>query len=178
VLSVGALTPFKGHSLVIDAVARMKTPRPTLVVIGDRGDDGPALEAQADELGVDLQIRAGIPFGEVVALYQQAAAVVCAQVREPFGLVPLEAMAAGRPVVAVAEGGLRETVQDGVNGLAVGRDPAEVAQALDRLAMDSALRERLSTTGRAAAETEWTWTAYAASIDELLARVARDGRST
>lgn len=177
VLSVGALTPFKGHGLVIDAVARMEPPRARLVVIGDRGSDGPALQAQAEALGVDLQIRAGIPFAEVVDLYRRASVVVCAQVREPFGLVPLEAMAAGRPVIAVAEGGLLETVQDGLTGLSVARDPAAVARALDRLSRDADLRARLSANGRAAVETEWTWRAYVAAIDGLLAEIALQGRT-
>lgn len=178
VLSVGALTPFKGHGLVIDAVARMNTPRPRLVLIGDRGDDGPALAAQAASLGVDLDIRGGIPFTEVVGLYQGASAVVCAQVREPFGLVPLEGMAAGRPVVAVAEGGLLETVRDGVTGLTVARDPEDVARALDRLAADPDLRTSLSEAGRRTAETEWTWGAYAQAIDGLLAEVAGGGTTS
>lgn len=178
VLSVGALTPFKGHDLVIEAIARMTTARPRLVVIGDRGSDGPELEARAKRVGVELEIRAGIPFPDVVALYQGATAVVCAQVREPFGLVPLEAMAAGRPVVAVAEGGLLETVKDEVTGLAVTRDPSDVARALDRLAEDPALRSRLSAAGRVAARTEWTWAAYAKNIDGLLDEVAHGGRTS
>ncbi len=172
VLSIGALHPLKGHELVVDAVGRIpREHRPPLVVVGDRGGDGPALRARADGAGVALDLRAGIPFQEVVALVQQATAVTCAQIREPFGLVPLEAMACARPVVAVADGGLRESVRHEQTGLLVPRDAQAMAEALQRLLGDAPLRQRLGAAGRADVKANWRWDRYAEQIDrELLLR--------
>lgn len=173
VLSVGALHPLKGHELVVEAVGQVAPEaRPDVVVVGDRGENGPALDALAQRLGVALDVRSGVPFPELVALVQGAAVVACAQVREPFGLVPLEAMACARPVVAVAEGGLRETVRDGDNGLLVSRDACAMGRAIARLLEDPALCARLGAAGRADVEAHWRWDDYAGALDALLAERA------
>jgi len=170
VLSVGALHPLKGHELVIEAVGLIPSrARPPLAIVGDRGANGSALRAAAARAGVTLDLRTGIPFAELVALVQRATVVACAQIREPFGLVPLEAMACARPVVAVDEGGLRESVLPGQTGLLVPRAADAMAQALERLLTDGALRERLGRAGRAEVEARWGWDRYAAELDAALA---------
>jgi glycosyltransferase involved in cell wall biosynthesis len=173
VLSVGALHPLKGHELVVDALGRLPVgDRPRLTIVGDRGHEGPALAARAAGAGVELDLRSGVPFAEVVELMQHAALVACAQVREPFGLVPLEAMACARPVVAVRDGGLVESVRDGQTGLLVSRDAQAMADAIRRLLHDPGLRERLGRAGRAAVEAEWRWDRYARDLDRVLAERA------
>lgn len=179
VLSVGALHKLKGHALVIDAVARIPAERrPRLVIVGDRGFEGPHLQEQARRLGVALDLRASLPFPEVVALMQRATVVACGQIREPFGLVPLEAMACARPVVAVDEGGLRESVRHEETGLLVARDPQAMADALSRLLEDPALRERYGRAGRDDVEANWRWDRYAHDVDRVLRERAgrHDGR--
>jgi glycosyltransferase involved in cell wall biosynthesis len=172
-LSVGALNPLKGHELVVEAVGRLpRERRPRLVVVGDRGHSGPALQQLATRLGVALELRSGVPFREVVALMQGATVVVAAQIREPFGLVPLEAMACARPVVAVDEGGLRESVRDERTGLLVPRDAAVLASALERLLGDPALRASFGVAGRAEVEQRWRWERYAREADRVLAEAA------
>lgn len=173
VLSVGAFHPLKGHDLVVEALGRLKEPRPRLVIVGDRGGTGPELEAQAARLGVELDARHSVPFDELVELLQHATVTVCAQIREPFGLVPLESMACARPVVAVDEGGLRESVRDGQTGFLVPRDPQAMADALRRLLNDPGLRTRFGQAGRAAVEADWRWDAYAAEMDRVLAEQVR-----
>ncbi|HKG02009.1 MAG TPA: glycosyltransferase family 4 protein [Conexibacter sp.] len=170
VLSVGALHPLKGHELVVDAVGRLPDDqRPRLVIVGDRGHEGPALEARATRAGVELDLRSGVPFAQVVELMQGATLVACAQIREPFGLVPLEAMACARPVVAVRDGGLVESVQDERTGLLVPRDAQAMADAIRRLLGDPGLRTRLGQAGRATVEAEWRWDRYARDVDRVLA---------
>lgn len=174
VLSIGALHPLKGHELVVDAVGRLPAEvRPAVVVVGDRGSEGPALRARAQDAGVSLDLRAGVPFREVVELVQRSTVVACAQIREPFGLVPLEAMACARPVVAVDEGGLRESVRHEQTGLLVPRDAQAMAAAVQRLLADAALRERLGAAGRVDVESIWQWDRYADELDRtLIARSA------
>jgi glycosyltransferase involved in cell wall biosynthesis len=169
VLSVGALHPLKGHDLVIDAVGRLVAEhRPKLVIVGDRGNEGPALQSQARRLDVELDLRSSVPFPDVVALMQQATIVACGQIREPFGLVPLEAMACARPVVAVNDGGLRESVRDEQTGLLVARDPQAMADAMRRLLGDASLRDRFGRAGRADVEANWRWDRYAQDVDRVL----------
>jgi glycosyltransferase involved in cell wall biosynthesis len=173
VLAVGALHPLKGHDLVIDAMAALPKPAPRLVIVGDRGVIAPALEERAVRRGVDLDLREGLPFGELVALYRGAAVVACGQRLEPFGLVPLEAMAAGRAVVAVDEGGFRETVRHGETGMLSPRDPADFAALLHRILNDPPLAGRLGAAGLAAVRADWTWEAYATRVDAILAAEAQ-----
>lgn len=178
VLSVGALHPLKGHDLIVDAIARIPAAsRPRLVIVGDRGFEGPALEERARRQDVELDLRHGVPFPELVALMQHATVVACAQIREPFGLVPLEAMACARPVVAVDDGGLRESVRHEETGLLVPRDPAAMAAALSRLLDDPGLRERFGAAGRAVVEREWRWDDYARAMDRLLGERAAADRA-
>ena len=169
VLSVGGLHPLKGHQFVIEALATLPAPRPRLVVVGDRGDLGPRLAHLARVRGVELEIRKAIPQPQVVELYRRAGVMACAQIREPFGLITLEAMAAGTPVVAVREGGLQETVTDARSGLLVERRAEAFGAALDRVLSDRALAERLRVAGRAEAE-QWTWERTVAGFDEQLER--------
>jgi glycosyltransferase involved in cell wall biosynthesis len=169
VLSVGALHPLKGHQFVIESLATLPTPRPRLVVVADRGELGPQLEQLARVRGVQLELRKGIPLPQLVELYRRAGVMACAQIREPFGLITLEAMAAGTPVVAVREGGLQETVVDGRSGLLVERRPDAFGAALHRVLADRPLADRLSAGGREEAE-RWTWDRTAAGFGEQLER--------
>ncbi|MCW3064121.1 MAG: glycosyltransferase, partial [Solirubrobacterales bacterium] len=171
VLAIGALHPLKGHELVVEAVGRIEEPRPRLVVVGDRGLSEPDLRRRAADAGVAIDIRQGIPFAEVVGLYQRAGAVACGQIREPFGLVPLESMACETPVVAVADGGFRETIRDGETGLLVPREPGAMAGALARVLDDRELAAGLGAAGRRDVRERWTWEGTAARFDALLAEV-------
>lgn len=151
VLSIGALWPFKGHEMAIETISRIKLEkRPSLVIVADREFPGygAELERSAAKLGVDLSVRRGISNEKLRTLYSTAKAVLCCQHNEPYGLVPLEAMSCGIPVVAVKEGGFIDNLRNGENGLLVKRDSAEMAGALDRILADNHLREKLITGGR------------------------------
>ncbi len=177
VLSVGALHPLKGHQFVIEALGLLeRSARPRLVVIGDRGDYGPELARLAREGGVRLQIRKGVSDAELKKAYREASVFAAAQVREPFGLITLEAMASGTPVVAVDEAGLAETVRNGKNGLQVPRDARRFADAIGRVLGDLKLAKRLAEAGRRDVERNWRWDAAAEDFDRLLAKVARKSR--
>ena len=110
---------------------------------------------------------------DLPALLRSADAVVCLPWYEPFGIVPLEAMACGVPVVASAVGGLIDTVVDGRTGLHVPpRDPEAVVDALRALLTDEALRKQYGAAGARRARARYTWDRVAAltlqSYDDLL----------
>jgi glycosyltransferase involved in cell wall biosynthesis len=158
VVGVGAFTPVKNIGLVIEALAQVPAPRPALVWVGNVGgtEHLAELSTLARRLEVDFDPRIGVEDSELVALLNRAVAMVYAPRLEPFGFATLEAGACGLPVVAVAEGGVRETVIDGVNGFLVGHDPRELAGAIQRVAHDARLAQQLGRRGRELVTERWS----------------------
>ena len=134
VLSVGALTASKGHTAIVEAVSFLpRRSRPAVIVAYGRAVPGyeEMLRNLASRRGVELELQAAISDSELVRLYSAAQATVCAARLEPFGLTPLESLSCGTPVVAVNQGGFRETVSDGLNGLLVPPTPTGLAHGID-----------------------------------------------
>jgi glycosyltransferase involved in cell wall biosynthesis len=172
VLSVGSLTPLKGFDFLIRVMARYRgASRPPLVIASNfqNAPERAYLEQLAGELGVEVVLRGNVGDGDLVQLYSQAKAVVYAPVREPFGLVPLEAMACAAPVVAVAEGGIVESVVDGETGLLAPRDPDAFADSIQRIVEDPALARRYGDNGRAHVLRHWTWDRAVSALERHLA---------
>lgn len=158
VLSVGSCTPSKGFDFLVTALARIPEPaRPRLCVVANVVD--PAwrqyLEGMAARHRVAMEIRVLVSQEELVTVYNRAALFLYAPYLEPFGLAPLEAMACGTPVVAVREGGVRETVADGEVGLLVDRDPVAFASAVAGLLSDVERRTALAARATAVAADRW-----------------------
>jgi glycosyltransferase involved in cell wall biosynthesis len=110
----------------------------------------------------------------VPVLLRSVDAVVCTPWYEPFGIVPLEAMACGRPVVAAAVGGLKDSVVHGLTGLHVRpRNPEEVAQALAAILGDPALARQLGEAGVQRVHSHYTWDNVAATTEKIYARMMR-----
>lgn len=149
-LTVGRLVPEKGAEHAVRALAALPGHRLDLVGSGE-DEHVAALTAVAAEAGVAERVALRGPLGgaDLTAAYAAADAVVFPVVwAEPFGLVPLEAMAVGRPVVATATGGAAEFLRHEENALVVPpADPSAIAAAVRRLADDAALRERLRAAG-------------------------------
>src|SRR5262249_22691484 len=124
-LVVSALVPYKRVEVAMAACAAARVP---LTIAGD-GPDRARLERLA---GPDVTFVGRVPDAEIRSLYQRAA-VTLLPGEEDFGIVPLEAQACGRPVVALSRGGARETVIDGVTGtLFDDPSPAAFADAIAR----------------------------------------------
>jgi glycosyltransferase involved in cell wall biosynthesis len=170
IVGVGSFRPEKNPRLCIEAVACMKAPRPPLLWIANsaNADHLADMKALAGQRGVAFEVRVGVSDEELVASLQKASAMIYAPRLEPFGLAPLEASACGTPVVVIAEGGLRETFVDGVNGLVADPTPAALADALERLLADSAAARRIGQEGRREAETKWT---HRAATERLIAKL-------
>lgn len=176
-LAVGALHRSKGLRFLIDSVARLEAAvRPPLVLVADRGreDERRHLTERAAATGVQLVIRERVTEEELIPLYNEAAVVVYAPHDEPLGLVPLEAMACATPVVAVAEGGVTETVVAGVTGLLTQRDAHAFADALRSLVLDPSRATEMGRAGREHITTHWSWQL---SIDRLEALCSNTVRS-
>jgi glycosyltransferase involved in cell wall biosynthesis len=145
------------------------------VVVGG-GPERSALEALADELGLGDSVRfAGfVPEAELPAVYAAADIYVHTGVQESFGLSVIEAAAAGLPVVAVAEGGPCDTVQEGRTGLLVPSTPDAVAAGLARLATHPAAAAAMGWAGAAFIAASYQWEQGAAVFLRVLAD--RQGR--
>jgi D-inositol-3-phosphate glycosyltransferase len=106
------------------------------------------------------------------ALLRSADLVACVPWYEPFGIVPLEAMACGIPVVGSAVGGLLDTIQHGRTGLLVPpKDPRAVAAAAARLLGNPSLRAHMGAEGAARVRQEYTWPQVARTTLDVYARV-------
>ena len=122
VVGLGGLSPLKRPELAIEAIASIDEPnRPPLVWIGNFADEDykENIARLAKAKAVDLTLLIGISDQKLVNTLQEAAVMIYTPILEPFGYAPLEANACGTAVVGISEGGIRETIQDNVNGTLV-----------------------------------------------------------
>jgi glycosyltransferase involved in cell wall biosynthesis len=150
-LVLAALIRRKGVDVLLDAMGILAAAglRPCLWVAGD-GPEREALEAQAYALGLQEQVRFLGQRDDTADLLAACDVFVLPSRREGLGVSALEAMAAGRPVVCSAVGGLRSSVIDGRTGLVVPPDDAvALGAALHSLLRDDVLRRRLGEAGPA-----------------------------
>jgi glycosyltransferase involved in cell wall biosynthesis len=175
IVTLSRLVPRKG---IADAIAALAdVPDAELVIAG--GGEAPDLvsdpEAQrlsalARESGVASRVyfRGRVERSDVGPLLRSADVVVCVPWYEPFGIVPLEAMACGVPVVVSSVGGLVDTVLDGVTGLHVPpRAPHQLAVALNALRTDAAMRKRFGKLGAQRAASRYSWSRIAAETVDV-----------
>ncbi|NPV29971.1 MAG: glycosyltransferase family 4 protein [Firmicutes bacterium] len=147
VLSVGSCGPSKGFDFIIKSLARIDSKiRPRFIIVSNSVDVGwkNYLEQLAIKVGIELEIKHLVSNNELVQLYNKAKLVLYAPYLEPFGLVPLEAMACGTPVVAVREGGVRESVIHDETGILTERDEDMFAQAVSELLLNKEKREKMA----------------------------------
>jgi glycosyltransferase involved in cell wall biosynthesis len=175
VLGVGAFVPEKNIEFVIQAMGCVTQPRPRLVWIGNVGDLDYIERLQQLAAGVQVEFipQRAVAEAEVITLLGDALAMAYAPRLEPFGYAPLEANACGTPVVAVAEGGVRETVRHEVNGLVVDHRPAAMAAAIERLRDDPVLAGRLAEAGRSLVCTVWSLAAATDRLEDHLRGVVK-----
>ena len=154
-LAVSALVPYKRLDLAIRAAAAARLP---LTIVG-RGPEESRLRALASASGGDVTFTGWLSDEEIRGLYRRCRAAVMPGV-EDFGMVPVEAHACGRPVVALAEGGALDSVVDGVTGILV-REPSVDAfadafrEAATRDFDTAAIRRHAESFGRARFQREF-----------------------
>ncbi|HEU5439426.1 MAG TPA: glycosyltransferase family 4 protein [Ktedonobacterales bacterium] len=159
-LYAGRLAPEKGVERLLDWSRDL----PVDLIVAGTGEPAyvRSLHARA---GARVRFRGPLRDDALAEAYAGARFLAFTPHAEELGLVVLEAMAAGKPVLAVAEGGLPELIADGGTGLLV-RDGAQFAAAALRLCEDDALCLRLGTAARDVARA-YTWDRYAARIEQL-----------
>jgi D-inositol-3-phosphate glycosyltransferase len=188
-LFCGRVDPIKGIETLVESVAllqqRMPDNPPTVIFIGGDLDDAghpvwplAAVERQAAELGIRERFRflGPQPQNELPNFYSAADVVAVPSRYESFGLVAVEALACGTPVVASRVGGLKFTVEEGVAGLLVpwGDAPA-LAGALGDVLSDPVYRAELAANARPSVE-RFSWQSVASSVMRVYGRLAAGQR--
>ena len=181
VLTVGGCTPAKGFDFIVRSLSRVGSSiRPKLIVVSNsvnlRWKN--CLEELARRLSVDVEIRSLVEDEELVLLYNSAELILYAPYLEPFGLVPLEAMACGTPVVAVREGGVRESVVHDRTGILVDRDEEIFSKATETLLRDPLKRDVIAQEARRVILESWTLEAAGARLYDHLLRAKESHKNT
>lgn len=178
-LALGAVEPRKDLPTLVMAFAELARARVDLrlVIAGPEGRGEPAFAAAVSACGVaDRVVRVGyLREDERQSLLDGAAVLAYPSLYEGFGFPPLEAMAAGVPVVATAAGAVPEVVGDAAELVAPG-DVEALARALARVIDDTGLRAKLIEAGRVRASS-FNWESAATSMIELYDLAAVDGRA-
>jgi glycosyltransferase involved in cell wall biosynthesis len=184
IVCLGRLVERKGVDTVIEALAAV--PDAELVVAGgptERFDEDAEVRrlrtiAARNGLADRVSLIGPLSRDQVPALLRSADVVTCVPWYEPFGIVALEAMACGRPVVASAVGGQLDTVIDGETGVHVPpRDPGRLAAVLRDLLADPARRDRLGQAGRVRVAERYTWPTVATATEDVYRRIVAPVRT-
>ena len=178
-LVIGRLVTRKGVGNAVEALARLCRAGRDVELVVAGGPAREALDADpearrladlAQRLGVGGRVRflGGVARDEVPGLMRSADVVVTVPWYEPFGIVPLEAMACGRPIVGSAVGGLLDTIVPGTTGeLVPPRDPESLAAVLRDLLDDPERRRRYGEAGRERAVSLYDWSTVVARTEEV-----------
>lgn len=176
VLFVGRLVARKGIPTLIEAARRLRETVPIrLVIIGD-GPERPALEAEIARAGLGglAELRGRVPSDQLARAYQEAGALVLPAIvdargdTEGLGVVLLEAMSYGTPVIASDIGGITDIVTHDQTGLLVPPgDPAALAAAIQRLARDHETWRRLADAGRRRYLEDFSWSSLVRRWEDL-----------
>lgn len=192
ILFVGRITRQKGIIHLVRALRHLDSGFQVVLCAG--APDTPeisgemhkaVLEAQAQRPGI-IWIEEMLPKNEIIPLYSQAALFICPSIYEPFGIINLEAMACGTPVVASRVGGIPEAVKHDETGLLVPvnqmesapfepTDPdkfaRDLAEAINELMRNDARRTAMATAARKRVERIFGWEAIARTTADLYRQV-------
>jgi len=163
---------YKGMDTLITALPRLLTDRSDveLVAVGE-GDDREWLEDLADKNGVwrHVHFLSGLSYAELAACYSACEVFALPSRGEGFGLVYLEAMASGKPVIGGAHGGAPEIIQDGVTGYLVPHgDALQLATSIETLLRDPELARKMGERGKKRVESEFHFSVFAKGLKRIL----------
>lgn len=169
ILNVNQLWPHKRVNLIIEAMQYVENAQ--LYIVG-RGPEEDNLKNQVKKLGLSDRVffMGAVSNEELAILYARALCVAFASVREPFGIVAAEAMAAGKPLIAVNEGGYCEAVTDKENAFLVDAVPGEFAEKINYLINNKDVATKMGLSGIEAVKS-FTWQNTADGIMKALQNV-------
>lgn len=179
IVCVANLIHYKGHLTLLDAMRRVvrEHPKCHLLLVGRDGGMKSAIQDRMMKGGLGAHVSLLGAHGDLDVVYAAADAVVLPSEQEGFSNVILEAMAAGRAIVATRVGGIPEAIEDGRDGLLVpSGDPDALAGALLRVVKDDALRARLGEAARHRAETEFSMETMFGKYEALYREAMEAGR--
>lgn len=175
VLTVGRLLAserYKGMDTLITALPRLLTrwPELQLVIVG-QGDDRTWLEELAEKNGVNRHVHFlnGLSYSELAACYNACEIFALPSRGEGFGLVYLEAMACGKPVIGGAHGGAPEVIEDGATGYLVQHgDAQQLATSIETLLADPVLGKDMGARGRQRVRNEFHYSVFSKTLKKII----------
>ena len=171
VISVGELSPRKGFDFIVESLGFVPSRiRPQLVLACNsvNAAEKAYVHAIAATYDVDLRVLTNLSTDELAVEYNRAHLCVYAPLQEPLGLVPLEAMACGMPVIGVREGGVQESIIHAHTGLLIERNPRQFAEAVQQLLDKPALASEYGRNGREHVLRNWSWDHASESLEANL----------
>lgn len=158
VLSIGALIPLKNHDFVIRSIGCIpKEKRPKLFVVGNGSPNMiTSLRTLAEQEDVELELKTVVSDDDLIVIYNSVRVTALAYTLEPFGLTAIESLACETPVVAVREGGLRESVTLSC-GILTERNEEHFASALEYILDNPEPAAMMGIRGRNRVEEQFSW---------------------
>jgi glycosyltransferase involved in cell wall biosynthesis len=179
ILMVGSLNISKAQDFIIQSVGTMKLkPKVKFIFNFSYGESTfkNNLESTARNLGVEIEFSNMVEDSDLIKEYNKALLTVFASRLEPLGLVPLESMSCGTPVVGVAEAGIRETISHGISVLLVERDPLLFGNAIEHLMINKDIWNELSYNGPKYIKENWSWENSVLIFENELAKFSENKR--
>ena len=182
ILSIGIYHLVKAHDLVIKALSFIpEDKRPILKILGFGNLNTSRKELQylknlRDSLGLQKNVKFEKDFlgNNIINYYQNAYLTIATHFLEPFGFAPIESMACGTPVIAVKEGGFRESIIHKKTGLLVERDAHELANAILYLLENKEVWEKFSENGLNWVKSNFSWETTVTKIEKELLNLTKN----
>jgi D-inositol-3-phosphate glycosyltransferase len=180
-LFVGRPDPLKGGEMLIQAAGLLQQPA-TVVLVGGNLEDDPELDrlrvvARAQGVEAEVRFQGAIPQEELPRFYSAADLLIVPSYYESFGLVAVESLACGTPVIATKVGGLPYIVRDGENGFLIPwRCAGLLAEKIDAVLSDTDLLEELRARARSSV-IRYSWRTVAAQIRQVYDHLTVERRS-
>jgi glycosyltransferase involved in cell wall biosynthesis len=176
ILFVGRLHPVKGVQYLLQAMQMVheEVPGAKLILVGD-GEERESLEKLTDSLGIRecVEFVGGVPHEKIPDYMHHADVFVLPSLSESFGIVNLEAMACGLPIVATRVGGIPDIIEDGANGYLVDtKNQEQIAEVLLKLLQDEQLRKDMSDNNRERVR-RYRWDTVTATLEGIYQKSVR-----
>jgi len=181
IISVGRLHPVKGISYLIEAMAivHREMPDVRLVIVGD-GIERSRLEELTERLDLNscVQFVGQVSQERIPWIMHQADVFILPSLSESFGIVNLEAMAAGLPIVATNVGGIPYVIEEGINGYLIkAKSPNDIADKILILLQNDGIREKMSANNKKKAE-QYAWSKVVGNVESIYLSILEKSESS